>query len=235
MPTNHLKRIAAPNTWVIRRKENKYITRPRCGPHSMRFSMALSLVMRELVPVARTSSEAKKILNTKDVFVDRRRRTDTKYPAGLMDIIEFPQLEEHYRMFLDAKGRLTALKASAKEANLKLSRIESKTKLAGGKIQLNMFDGRNLRVDKDTYTVGDTLLLSLPDQKITEHFKLEKDALVLLTGGKHAGMTAKVEEINKNMIIVKSNKNQKFETAKSYAFVIGKDKPALDSIKQTKA
>jgi ribosomal protein S4E len=56
---------------------------------------------------------------------------------------------------------------------------------------------------------------------------------VLLVGGKHSGMIAKMEEISEHKIIIKSG-NQKSETLKKNAFVVGKDKPALDSIKQPK-
>jgi small subunit ribosomal protein S4e len=227
-----MKRIAAPNTWLIGRKESKFITRSRPGPHQLRYSMPLSIVMRELIKVSRSAKEAKQIIKIKDVFVDKRRRTDEKYPVGIMDIIEFPQLEEHYRILLDRKGRLNAVKAGPKEAGTKLARIESKTRIKGGKTQLNMSDGRNIIVDKDEYSTGDTLQLSLPDQKILSHIKFEKGMLILLVGGKHSGMIATMEDLNQNKIILKASKNQKLETLKKHAFVIGKETPALDSIKQ---
>jgi small subunit ribosomal protein S4e len=228
-----MKRIAAPKTWNIDRKVSTFITRPRPGPHTFDYGMPLSVVMRELLKFARTAKEAKRILSLKDVFVDKRKRTDDKYPVGIMDVIEFPQLEEQYRILLDVKGRLVAVKVNAKEAGVKLSRIEGKTKLGKGRTQLNMSDGRNITVDKDEYKVGDTLQISLPDQKIVDHFKLDKGMTVLLVGGKHSGMIAKMEEISEHKIIIKSG-NQKFETLKKNAFVVGKDKPALDSIKQPK-
>jgi small subunit ribosomal protein S4e len=227
-----MKRIAAPKTWNIGRKESTFITRPKPGPHMFKYSMALSVVMRELIKVARTAKEAKQIIKTKDVFVDKRKRNDEKCPVGLMDVIEFPQIEEQYRVLLDRKGRLTAVKATAKEASTKLARIESKTRIAGGKTQLNLSDGRNIIVDKELYKTGDTLHLALPDQKIIEHLKFEKGAMLLLIGGKHSGMIATIEEISQNKIIIKAAKNQKFETLKRHAFVIGKEKPALDSIKE---
>ncbi len=234
MPRRHLKRIAAPSTWRINRSQRKYISRPLPGGHSMEYAMSLTVAMRDFMGLVKTAKEAKGIINTKDVFVDKKKRSDEKHPVGLMDIIELPQLEAYFRVTLDSKGKITVVKASAKEANTKLSRIESKTKLAGGKIQLNMFDGRNLAIDKDTYKVGDTLLLALPEQKILDHIKLEKGSLALLIGGKHSGAIAKIEEISANSIILMTSKNQKFETLKKYAFVVGKDKPALDSLKQAK-
>ncbi len=232
MPKNHLKRIAAPKTWLIKRKNNTFIMRPRAGPHPFQYGMPLSLVLRDLIKVARTSKESKQILCNKDVFVDKRKRLDKKYPVGLMDVIEFPEIGLVYRMVLDLKGRLTVVKADVKESNTKLSRVLDKTKILGGKTQLNLSDGRNVIIESDSYAVGDTVQLLLPDQKIQNHFKLEKGACVLLTGGKHAGSLVNVEEINKDKIIIKSSKNEKLETLKKYAFVVGKDKPILSSLIQ---
>lgn len=231
MVKNHLKRIAVPRTWNIPRKEGTFVTRPNAGAHKLAYGLSLSLVMREFIKVAKSAKEARKILSTKDVFVDKRKRTDPKYMVGLMDVIEFPELEEQYRVLLDEKGRLMTLKVTAKESKLKLSKISSKTKLAKGRTQLNTADGRNIIVEKDTYKTGDTLQLELPEQKITAHYPLEKGALVLLTGGKHAGITATVEEISGVKMLLKAKK-ETFETMKRHAFVIGKDKPALDSLKQ---
>jgi small subunit ribosomal protein S4e len=231
MARSHLKRIAAPQTWLIGRKESKYVTRPAPGPHSLQKGMSLSTALRELVRSARTAREVKIIIKSKDVFVDKRKRLDEKYPVGFMDIIELPQLEEYYRMLMDKKGRICAVKASVKEAAIKLSRIESKTKIAGGKIQLGLSDGRSIIVDKDIYTIGDTLQLALPEQKITAQFKLEKGSVVLLTDGKHAGLITTVEEVSDKKIIIEAGKN-KYEVLREHAFIVGKDKPALDSIKQ---
>ena len=227
----HLKRIAAPKTWHIDRKKNKFIVRPRPGAHNLEYGMSLSLAMRGLLKVAKTSKEAKQILQIKDVFVDKRKRVDPKYPVGLMDIIEFPQIEEQFRLLLDSKGRLTAVSVDKKENSVKLSRIENKTKISGGKTQLNMSDGRSIIIDKDPYKVGDTLEIVLPDQKIKTHLKFEKGASILLIAGSHRGSLGKVEEISENKILVKSGKD-KFETLKKYAFVIGAEKPLHDCFKK---
>lgn len=231
MPRSHLKRIAAPKTWQIARKETKYVMRPRPGPHKLEEGMPLSVVIRELIKVAKENKEAKKIIKLKDVFVDKRKRTDEKYSVGFMDIIEFPQLEECYRIVFDRKGRLAAIKADAKESGTKLSRIKAKTKIARGKIQLNLSDGRNITVDKDTYKIGDTLQISLPDQKITNHLKLNAGAMLMLVGGKHIGMIATAEEVKEGKVTIKAGKSS-YEALPEHTFVIGTDKPVLESIRQ---
>lgn len=230
MGKNHMKSIAAPKTWNIPRKEMKYIARPNPGAHKLAYGMALSIVMKELTKVARTQREIKHIVSKKDVLVDKKKTRDERHCVGLMDIVEFPQVEEHYRILLDAKGRLTSVRASAKEAKLKLTKIVTKRIIKGKKTMLGTSDGRTIIVPKDTYKTGDSLLIEVPEQKIIEHLPLQKGALALLTGGSNAGTIATIEEINDDMIMLKAKK-ETFETHKRYAFVIGKDKPALDSIK----
>ena len=38
---NHLKRIASPRTWLINRKSNTFITRPKPGAHSFEHGISL--------------------------------------------------------------------------------------------------------------------------------------------------------------------------------------------------
>ncbi len=231
MVKRHLKRISAPKTWNIDRKSSTFVTRPDPGAHPLDYSMSLSLAMRELIKVAKTAKEVRQILKIKDVFVDKKKRGESKLPVGIMDVIEFPQLEEQYRILLDTKGRLTAVAIDKKEASVKLSRIVGKSKVAKGKVRLNTNDGRCITVDKDLYKVGDSLELSLPGQEIKTHLKLEKGVSILLIGGSHMGALGKVEDIVENKILVKSMNNEKFETLKRYAFVIGNDKPLYDCFK----
>ncbi|MBI5398013.1 30S ribosomal protein S4e [Candidatus Woesearchaeota archaeon] len=229
MVKNHLKRIAAPKTWNIERKESTWITRPNSGAHSFLLGLSLDTVMRDMTKVAKTASEANFIVKTKDVLVDKKRRRDRRFNVGIMDLVEFPAIEESYRILLDEKGRLTAVRVSDGENTTKLSRIERKTKISGGKTQLTLSDGRNIILSKDAYHVGDSLQLELPSQKILHHYPLGKGATVYLLFGKHAGKIGTVEEINKGKLIFSAHgeKREKYETLACYAFPVGAEKPAL--------
>jgi len=90
-----------------------------------------------------------------------------------------------------------------------------------------LFDGRNISVDSNAYKVGDTILLSLPDQKITKHIKLDKKSTIFLTGGKHTGEIGNVEDVVENKIIYRDQKDDLIETSKKYAFVVGDNKPSI--------
>jgi len=227
MVKNHLKRIAAPRTWLIKRKQATFITRSNPGAHTQELSMSLSSVLTMLAKVVKTSKEVKYILTEKQVLVDGKVRRESKHPVGLMDVISLPKIGEFYRMLMDKKGRLCIVKISEKESKMKLSRIQSKTIMQGNKIQLNMEDGRSLVVDKDTYKTGDVLELELPSQKIKSHLTFDKKMSVLLLGGKRAGATGVIDEINENTIMYSAASGEKYETLRKYAFIVGNSKPLI--------
>ena len=118
------------------------------------------------------------------------------------------------------------MKIQKEETLLKPCKIIGKT-MVRGKLQLNMFDGKNIFVDKNMYKVGDTLLLSLPEQKISKHLKLDKKSSIFLVGGKHTGEIGNVEDIKENKIIYKDSGGNLVETLKKYAFVVGDSKPLI--------
>lgn len=228
----HLKRYKAPKNWPIRPKENVWTVKPAAGPHAIEDSLSLLVVIRDILGLADNSREAKRIINTGKVLVDGRARKDYKYPVGFMDVVQIPSSEEVYRVLPDLKGRLTLHPIPKENEGFKLCKITNKTTLKEGKTQLNLHDGRNIIVE-DSFAAGDVVSLKVPDQEITDNFKLEEGSLVLITGGKHIGEIGTINEINinkssnPNTVVVENNKKDNFLTLKDYAFVIGKDKPAI--------
>ncbi|MBI2657857.1 30S ribosomal protein S4e [Candidatus Woesearchaeota archaeon] len=226
MGKDHLKRLAAPKTWNVRRKGIKFITKPVPGPHSIEKGIPLSALLKEVLDYAATTREVKKILHTSEIKIDGKPRKDFRFPIGVFDTLEFKGTNEFFRIIMDKKGKVGLIKIGREEASLKPCKIIGK-RLVRGKTQLNLYDGKNILVDKDGYKVGDTVLLSLPDQKISKHFKLGKKSAIFLTGGKHIGETGKVEDIAESRIIYKNKDGELVETLKDYAFVIGSDNPII--------
>src|SRR3989338_8027501 len=226
MVKNHLKRLAAPRSWPIRRKEKKFITKANPGMHSLEQGMPLSIFVKDVLGYAKTGREVKKILQDKEVAVDCVRRKDYRFSVGLMDSLGFHEIKKYYRVALDKKGKLSLVEIKKEEASIKPCKITGKSRFKG-KIQLNLFDGRNILVDKDDYRVNDTIIVSLPKQEIKKHIKSEKNAAVILTGGAHIGNTGVVEDIVGDKIRYKSSDGNVFETLKKYAFVLGREKPEI--------
>ncbi len=226
MVSNHVKRLAAPKTWQIMRKNIKFVTKQASGPHSTETGIPLNTLLKEILQFSVTTKETKKILNGNEVRVDGKVRRDVKFPVGIFDTVDFAKINEYFRVVLNKKGKIDLVKIKKDEALIKPCKIIGKT-IVKGKLQLNFYDGNNIIVNTNSYKVGDTIILSLPGKKILQHLKLDKKAFIFLTGGKHIGEIGSVEDIIENKIIFKDQKGNLIETSKKYAFVVGDIKPLI--------
>ncbi len=221
MGKNHLKRLAVPNTWKIMKREFKFITKPNPGPHPLSKCISLNTLIKEILKYATTTREVKKILMSGQIKIDGIVRKEPKFPVGIFDTIEFSSLEEYFRVILDRLGNLSLVKINEKEVLIKPCKIVKKS-MVKGKLQLNLYDGKNLFVDKGSYKVGDSVILKLPEQKIEKHLAINKKSTIFLVGGNHVGEIGSVEDIGVDKIIYKDDNNNLVETSKEYAFVIEK-------------
>lgn len=225
----HLKRLPAPRSWAIPRKREFWVSKPSPGPHPLEGSVPLGLILRDMLKVCDTAREARHILNTRAVTVDGRAVSDPKFPVGLMDVVSLGASKAHYRMLVDRRGRMHLTPVEAAEAKWKLCRIEGKTTVRGGKVQLNLHDGRNLLLEKEAHATGETLKLSVPDQKIQGQYDLAKGAAALITGGQHVGELGHVLEVHRtrnpraNVVTF----TEGFSTDIDKVFVVGKDTPEI--------
>ncbi|MBD3361944.1 30S ribosomal protein S4e [Candidatus Woesearchaeota archaeon] len=217
----HLKRIITPRTWFLPRKQTKFITRPNSGPHSFKFSFPMSFFLKK-TGFASTTNEAKKILNVKTVFVDGKRIKDAKFPVGLMDSVNIKDAKGFFRVVLDEKGRLKILSIPEAETKIKICKVNNKTMIKNKKIQINLFDGKNVLTEDASIKTGDSVVLELPSLKIKNVLKFEKGASVLMIGGRHMGSFGVIEKIENKKLIVKSGQDT-FDTEKRFVFVIGKE------------
>jgi len=227
MIKRHLKRLAVPISWNIKKKGITFITRPKPGAHSYEEGLPITIALKEMLKYAHTTHEVKKLLINKSILVDGVRRYDHRFIIGLMDVLSIPELKTNYRILINKKGKLILIKIDEKEAKLKPCKITGK-RVVNNRIQLNLFDGRNILVDKNNdYKIGDTVIIEIPSQKIIQHLKLERNALVFITKGKKVGNLGKIENISQKEITCKSESGEIIETKKRYIFVIGKEKPVI--------
>ncbi len=221
----HLKRLTAPSSWSLKKKATTFIATPMPGPHKKRTSLTLNMVLKEMLKLAKTTREVKRILHEGKILVDNKVRREYRFPVGVMDTITIPSLNASYIILYTEKGKFMLKKLSTNSQE-KICKITGKHTLPKKRVQVNLYDGNNILVDKDTYKTGDSVILS--KGKINRHLKLEKGAMVYLIGGKHIGKTGKLLEIKKfkgieNDRIIMQTKEGKIETLKDYAFVIEKE------------
>ena len=233
MSSGHLKRLVAPRSWSIARKERTWTTKPMPGKHSLEGAIPISTILRDYLNVCDNNREAKIILNDGAVMIDQRIVRKPKTPVGLMDIISIPLMKMHMRAMLDDHARIQFVPIKATEAKWKLLRVEGKTTVKGGKTQLNLHDGTNI-LSEEKIKTGDVIQVSLPGFKIKKILEFKKGAQTLITGGAHVGSISKITEIE----VTRSTKPnlvmyQDFQTIKSYSFVVG-DKKAIIALPEVK-
>jgi len=225
---SHLKRLAAPKTWPILRKVSTFTTRPKPGAHPLELGLPLSVLMKEVLSIGtRTTKEAKKVIDAGKVLVDGKVAKDYRRIVGLMDVVSFPALKQHYRIVLNAKGKLTPLSVNDDEAGVKITRIVRKTTIKKGKIQVTLNDGTNLLLDKNDYKVGDSLVMEVPSHKVKQHIPLAKGNFAYLLGGKHIGRKGSIKAIEGKTVWFIDENKQETETLVSYVMIVGTSKPEV--------
>jgi small subunit ribosomal protein S4e len=237
-----LKRKPAPRFWSIPRKEFVWVVKPSSGPHSLENCLPLTLVLRDILGLAKTRKEAKIIVSQGKVSVDGKVRRKDDFPVGLMDVISIPEADAFFRVLPSHKG-FVLHKIGKEETNFKLCRIEDKTCVKKGHIQLHLHDGSNILVkvadtknpQEDVYETLDTLKISLPDKQIVEHVKIKENVFAIITGGKNIGKYGKIMEIKKAegerkrnaLVAIEDDKGNRYQTTLNFVFAIGEAKPLV--------
>lgn len=225
----HLKRLPAPRTWKLARKEHVWAYKPRPGPHRQESSLPLVSLLRDSLRIADNAREAERAIFSRAVLVDGRVVKDPKFPVGLMDVVTLSPTKTHYRVLLDSRGKLVPMPIDAAEAAWKLCRVENRGTIKGGKAQLRLHDGRTVLLPKHEYSTGTTVRLGLPGQKVLGAMPLAQGHVALLTGGQHAGELVHVERVERtrnpraNMVHFREG----FSTIIDYVFVVGTETPEI--------
>jgi len=238
----HLKRKPAPKFWPIHRKESIWTVKPIAGPHPLSRCIPLALIVRDMLQLAKTRKEAKTIISQEKIKINGKVQREELFPIGLMDVISIPDAEKAYRV-LPSEKEMILHPIGIDETQFKLCRIENKTVVRGGHVQLNLHDGTSMLIrvgdpkkpEEDVYQTLDTLKLSIPDQKIVEHMKLTVGASALIIGGKNRGKYGKIVAIEekpsqkrRNLLATIEDKNaNRFQTTLNFIFAIGETKPSI--------
>jgi len=253
-PKKHMKRVAAPKSWVLNKMGGSWAPRPSTGPHKLRESLPLTIALRNRLKYALTRREVMMIVMRRLVEVDGKVRTDQSYPAGLMDVVRLAKVNEVFRVLYDVKGRyiLHELK-DAKEASMKLCRVVAVSKAKKATIGSNPFqtgqaaaipylvthDGRTIRYPDPLIKKGDTVQIDIKTGKITGHLKSDIGNLAMVTKGANIGRVGVVTSKERHpgsfdIVHLKDKKGQPFATRSGNVFIIGDADKAWISLPKAK-
>lgn len=230
----HLKRLTAPVSWQIAKKEEKFVTKTSPGPHSGA-AMPVAVWLRDKMGLAGNMKEVKRILNQRQVILNGKPVTDPKLGLGIFDIISIPKIGKYYRVLTDKKGRMVTIEIDAEAAKTRLCKIRNKHVIRGGKVQLNLLYGANVLAD-NTYHPKDSVVLTLEGENrftIVDHFPFAVGNMAMVIGGKHSGKVGRINEIRvaagsiPNRVILQDKDGEIFETVEQYVFMIGRETPAV--------
>ncbi len=222
--SRHYKRLTVPvNIPVIGRKHIQWLLSPKPGPHARGQSMALGVLLRDVLKVGDDLREVKKAITAGSIKVDSKVIRDVHRPIGLMDIIEIPKMGKTWRMQIIG-GRLMPKEIEGSLAKHKLCKVVGKTTMKGKQVQISLHDGRTMKAD-DSVKMGATLRMSMPSFKLEQQLPLAPGVRCLITSGKHAGEIATMESIIERVGSMDSESrmrsgNESFITVTKYLFVV---------------
>ncbi len=225
------KRLAASRVVPLKRKENVWHIRSKPGPHKKMNSVALGFVLRNMIGIVKNMKEAKSILNKGLVLVDGKVAKEAKRPVGLFDLVSIIPEKKTYRLLFSKKGKLRLAEEEFKQ-NQKICKVVGKRKVAKNAVQLTTNDGRTFTEKKSDVSVGDSLLIQLPEQKVLKVIKEEPKKTVLVIDGKHIGDVAKVKDLmpgtmSRPKLVSLETKNGEFKTVESNIIIVGEEKPLI--------
>ena len=226
-----LKRQMAPMFWGINRKDKRFVITVRPGSHSKNNSIPSAVLLRDTLNVVNTLREAKSSIYGGKVKVDGVIQKSLHHSIGLMDVVELEGTTDVYRLVPKDGHILVPIKINSNEKSKKLVMVKSKTTNKGGKMQLGFHDGRTIITDTNV-NVNDVCLLQIPEQKILDVIKFEKNTQIIITRGANAGRVGTINEIKEGTFILPKRislliDDNTVEIPASNTMVIGKEKPII--------
>jgi small subunit ribosomal protein S4e len=236
-PKKHLHKVATPYSWMLSKTAGIWAPRPSPGPHKLRESIPLSVILRNRLKYALYNREVLMIVKDKEgsIKIDGKVRRDPTFPAGIMDVISIEKSNENFRVLYDTQGKFVLKNLKPEEAKYKLCKIKRKEVGPNKVPYIVTNDSRTLRYPHPDISVYDTVKLELGTNKVLEHLKFEIGNLAYITGGNNVGRVGTILHRERHLgsfdiVHIKDAHGKQFSTRISNIFVIGKGKKPLISL-----
>ena len=189
----HLTRSDAIKALPIPRKGTKYVARASSHLHD---SVPVVIAVRDMLKLARTANEVKKMIQQKILKINGRSVKDYRESILLFNIFE---ADKTYELSILPTKKFFFKESGKKES--RLCKVVGKSIVRKGLTQINLHDGSNI-LTKDKINVGDSVYLDF-NGKIKKHITLDKDKEAFVFSGKYAGQQIKITDVEGNKIKVK--------------------------------
>jgi len=200
----HTIRQTINKTWPIPRKGTKYVVVPS---HNKKSGIPLLILMREMLGVVKTRKELKKILHEEKVVVNSKVAKEENLSLALFDTLKLKALDKYYMVSFSKIGKIALVEISEKDCEFKISKVIDKKILKGGKVQINLYDGRNFLYDKEI-KVGDSVLINLDSKKIENIIHISENSEVMVIKGKHLGQRGKVVKVEEEKALIQTKQGE---------------------------
>jgi len=235
----HLKRLYAPNHWMLDKLTGCWAPKPTAGPHKLRECLPLIVLLRNRLKYALTYHEAKMITMQRLIKVDNKIRTEMKFPTGYMDVVTIEKTKENFRLLYDTKGRFVVHKIHKDEATYKMLRVNKITKTHGNVPVCVTHDGRTIRFPDPEIKVNDSVRFDFAAGKILDFVKFEAGNIAMITGGNNVGRVGAIQHREKHpgtfeIIHLKDEAGHQFATRLANVMVIGDKQKAWVSLPKGK-
>jgi len=194
----HQTRQEASTLLPIRRKGTKYVARPLSHLNSV----PVVIAVRDMLGLAKTASEVRKMIKSKLLKLNGRPVRDYRDSIRIFNIFE---AGNSYVLTLTEKRKFAFEKI--KEKSTRLCKVANRRLASSDIFQLNMHDGTNVLTKDKNIKVNDSVYLDF-DNNIKKHIPLETGKEVFIFKGKYIGSKGKVKSIENQKAKIEINNNQ---------------------------
>lgn len=203
----HTKRNSVLRKIPIPRKGTKYVVRALDNRND---GIPILVAIRDMLTLAKTRKEVKKILNKKEILVNNKIVKDDRSSLVLFDVISVKSTNKNYSVQITKEGKFKLEEISAKESKSRVCKVLNKKAIDRKKIQFNLDHGRNiiLNIKDSKIKTGDSIILNLENKKIEKHLPLKEGSKIFIQQGKHIGVFTKIKKIDGRKVIVEIDGKQ---------------------------
>ncbi len=183
----HKKISEMPREWPLARKGKTYLA---VASHDGDKGMPIVFAIRDMLKIADTRREVRKICLEGSVKINGKVRKDPAFPIQPRDILQLEKLGKNYKLILVNK-KFKLEEVSPKETKSKTVKIVGKKIIGKNIVQANLEDGKNF-ITKDKFSCGDSAIVDFEKNQIVKIISLSKGNTVEVVKGKHIGSKGKI-------------------------------------------